>query len=459
MAMELRDRLARRLACDVLVEASTGFDQARTLWNAAADRHPAAIARCTSVDEVRAAMAVAREVGLGLSVRGGGHGVAGRALRDGTVALDLSLMQRVTVDEERRLARVEAGATWAVLDEATSAHGLATPGGLISSTGVAGLTLGGGFGWLSRQHGLSCDNVLAIEATAADGRVLRVTAEENPDLFWALRGGGTFGLVVVTAFEFTLHPHSRVTGGPRFFPGGAASARLKAWRDATLRAPETLGAIALLVTAPPAPFLPPDLHGKKVLALVSCSTEDEAQGARDVDSLHTGATPAADLVAWRPYVEQQRLMDPLAPAGRHHAWRSAFVPRLDDALLDELVATSESAPSPLTEVHLYRLGGALARVPPGATAFTQRGEDFLVGLFTTWQGPAESAVNRAWARERWGRLSRFFPGGSYSNFEAEGSMKAMLGGAGPRLTALKKAWDPGGVLGPLPGAAAAPPSG
>jgi FAD/FMN-containing dehydrogenase len=451
MAIDFRSELARRVGCEVLSPGAPGFDGARSLWNAAVDRHPAVIVRCTTAEDLRAALAVAREAGLGVSVRGGGHGVAGRAIRDGALMLDLSGMCRITVDVPGRLARVEAGATWAVLDRATAEHGLATPGGLISTTGVAGLTLGGGFGWLTREYGLACDNVVALEAVTADGRTVRASPAENPDLFWALRGGGVCGLVAVTSFEFRLYPLREVIGGPRFFRGGEARMLLRGWRDAALRAPPSLGTIVLLTTAPPAPFLPTDMHGRKMMAMVSCSTEAGDDGARDVSSLHAGVTPAADLVARRPYVEQQRLLDPLAPPGRHHAWRSAFVGTLEDGLLDELVATSESAPSPFTEVHLYRLGGAMTRVPPEATAFTHRDAAFLVGVFATWQSPAEAEANRAWARERWSRLSRFFPGGSYSNFEAEGTLKAMLGIAAPGLTALKQEWDPAGMFGPLPG--------
>jgi hypothetical protein len=218
-----------------------------------------------------------------------------------------------------------------------------------------------------------------------------------------------------------------------------------------LDAPDSLGSIVLLVTAPPAPFLPPALHGKKTVAIVSCSTASPDKAADAVAAMHPGAVPSADLVDRRPYHVMQGLMDPLAPPGRRHAWRSAFVDSLDDGLIDELVATSESAPSPLTEVHIYLLGGAMGRVPPMATAFAHRGAAFLVGVFTTWQDPGSSEENLAWARERWGRLSRFFPGASYSNFEAEGSLRAMLGSSAPRLTALKQEWDPSGVFGPLPG--------
>jgi FAD/FMN-containing dehydrogenase len=452
MAIELGSELARRVKCEVLTPTSPGFDGARSLWNAAVDRHPAAIVRCTSPKEVRDVLALAGEAGVGVSVRGGGHGVAGRAIRNGALVLDLSAMRRVEVDAPGRRARVEAGATWAVLDQATAEHGLATPGGLISTTGVAGLTLGGGFGWLTREHGLACDNVVAFEAVAAGGRVVRASASENADLYWALRGGGPCGLVAVTSFEFQLHPLHEVTGGPRFFRGGEARTLLRGWRDAALRAPDSLGTIVLLTTAPPAPFLPADLHGRKMMAMVSCSTAPGDDGSRDVSSLHAGAAPAADLVARRPYFEQQRLLDPLAPPGRYHAWRSAFIPTLEDALVDELVATSESAPSPLTEVHLYRLGGAMSRTPPEATAFPHRSDQFLIGVFATWQSPSEADENRDWARERWGRLSRFFTGGSYSNFEAEGTLKSMLGIAATRLTSLKRAWDPAGTFGPLPGA-------
>jgi FAD/FMN-containing dehydrogenase len=453
MAIDLGSALARALPCPVLTPTSPGYELARALWSAAIDRRPAAIVRCTSAAEVATALRVTRESGGTVSVRGGGHGVAGRALRDGAVLLDLSSMREVAVDAAGRRARVSAGARWADVDEATAAHGLATPGGLVSTTGVGGLTLGGGFGWLSREHGLACDNVLAFEAVTADGREVRVSAGEHPELFWGLRGGGACGLVVVTAFHFALHPLSSVTGGPRFFPGAGAPALLRRWREATLAAADSLGSVVLLVTAPPAPFLPTALHGQKAVAVLGCSTAPTEVAAREVATLHAGSEPAADLVARRPYPELQRLQDPLAPPGRHHAWRSAFVSTLGDALLDELVATSESAPSPLTEVHLYRLGGAIARVPVGATAFPHREASFLVGLFTTWEAPSAASENLAWAKERWGRLSPLLSAtASYSNFEAQGSFSAMQGPAAPGLTRLKQTWDPDGLLGPLPGA-------
>jgi len=452
MGVALTAELARRVGCEVLDASSPGFDEARRLWNAEADRRPAAIVRCRTAAHVREAIAVARSAGSGVSVRGGGHGVAGRALRDGAVALDLSGMRAVAVNAAARTARAEAGATWAVFDEATAAHGLATPGGMISTTGIAGLTLGGGFGYLSRQHGLACDNVLSFEAVTADGREVRASATENGDLFWALRGGGAFGLVAVTAFVFRLHPLREVTGGPTFFPSSDASRVLRAWRDATLAAPDSLGTTAILATAPPAPFLPAALHGKTILAVMACSTAPEADAMRELARLHAGVEPAASLVGRRPYPEHQRMLDPLAPPGRRHMWRSGFVRTLDDALLDALVATAESAPSPFTEVHLYRFGGAIGRTPASATAFTHRDAPFLAGLFTAWQDPPAAPANLAWATERWSTLARSLSGDSYVNFEAQGSLAAMAGAAAGRLGTLKKTWDPDGTFGPMPGA-------
>jgi len=451
MGSALTAELARRIGCEVLDASSPGYDEARRLWNAGADRRPSAIVRCRSAADVREAIAVARGSGAGVSVRGGGHGVAGRALRDGAVALDLSGMRAVAVDPKARTARAEAGATWAVFDEATAAHGLATPGGVISTTGIAGLTLGGGFGYLSRQHGLACDNVLSFEAVTADGREVRASASENTDLFWGLRGGGGFGLAAVTVIEFRLHPLREVTGGPVFFSASDARRVLRAWRDGMLAAPDSLGSAALLATAPPAPFLPAALHGKVMLAVVACSTPAEKDAAQDIARLHAGTAPAASLVARRPYVEQQRMLDPLAPPGRHHMWRSAFARTLDDGLVDALIGTAESAPSPFTEVHLYGFGGAIGRTPAAATAFAHRDAPFLVGLFTAWQDPPAAAANLAWATERWSAITRSLSGESYSNFDTQGSLAAMLGAGAGRLGSLKRTWDPDGAFGPMPG--------
>jgi len=311
----LLDTLRSRLRGTSLVRGDEGYDIARRVWNGAIDRHPSCIVGCADAEDVSHAMRIASEHGLRMTVRGGGHNVAGRSIRDGSLLLDLSKLRQVAVNRESRVATVQGGAVWRDVDSATAIEGLATTGGLISSTGVGGFTLGGGAGWLMRKHGLACDNLRSAEVVTADGQILTASATENPDLFWGLRGGGgNFG--VVTAFELDLHPVGpTVAAGPIFYPGDRAEEIMRFYRDFARDLPDELSTLVNLITAPPAPFLPEDWHGKKLIALVGCYSGDPEEGMKVLQPIRDLGDPVADLVGPMPYVQMQSLLDALWPKG------------------------------------------------------------------------------------------------------------------------------------------------
>ena len=428
--------LRSSLRGDVLRPGDAGYDEARRLWNGMIDRSPGLIVRCAEVADVVRAVDFARINDLLLAVRGGGHNAAGLGSCDGGLVIDLSPMRRVDVDPERRTARVQGGATWRDLDVATQAHGLATTGGAISTTGVGGLTLGGGIGWLMRRHGLACDNLLSVEIVTADGQVRTASATDHPDLFWGVRGGGgNFG--VVTTFEFRLHPVSEIYDGMMLHPFARAREVLHAYRDLTRSAPDELTVFCGLLTGP---------DGGKVVATPLCFTGSAAEGERLLRPLREVGPPIVDAVGPTPYGVLQTMLDEGFPAGQQVYWRGDFLHELSDDVIDRAIAHFTAVTSPFTAVLVEHLGGAVRRVEPDATAFDHRDAEYNLAVIARWQDAAERDVHVQWTRDICGAM-RPHARGAYVNYlGAEEGADRVRDAYGPakyaRLAALKRAYDP-----------------
>jgi FAD/FMN-containing dehydrogenase len=423
------------------------YEEARTVRNGLIDRRPALIVRCNGVADVVEAVDFAREQRLVLSVRGGGHNVAGSATNDGGVVIDLSAMRGVRVDPAARTVRVQGGATWGDVDRETQLFGLATPGGVISSTGVGGLTLGGGWGWLRRKFGYCVDNLVSVDIVTADGQVRTASATENPDLFWAVRGGGgNFG--VVTSFEFRLHPVGPLVAlaAPAYALEDAARV-LPAWRDYMQSAPEEVSGSALFWSIPVSEHFPPELHGKAVFiaAAAHCGPADE--GERALMPLRELATPILDLSATMPYAVLQTGFDWAFPKGWLYYWKSHYLDGLGDEVIDALLGCALDRPSPQALVAVWHLGGAASRVGATETAFGRRDAPYLLSFDTTWTEPEDTERCIAWTRTSWAEMRRFGSGGLYLNFAGFGEEKEALVRAGygenyDRLVELKNRYDP-----------------
>ena len=422
------------------------FDEARSIWNGVHDCRPAVIVRCVDAADVRQAIGFARSEGLDVAVRGGGHSIPGFSTCDDGIVIDLSPMKGVKVDEAGRTATAEGGVTWAEFDTATQAYGLATTGGLVSSTGVAGFTLGGGIGWLMRKYGLACDNLRSAEVVTADGQTLTASATENADLFWGLRGGGgNFG--IVTAFEFDLHPVGpTVTAGPVFYPGERAEEVMRFYRDFVRDLPDELTTLVNLLTAPPAPFLPEEWHGKKLVALIGCYCGDVEEGAKAMQPLRELGDPVADLVGPMPYVQMQSLIDALWPRGTNAYMKAGYLRELDDHAIETAARYHQDATSPASEIHIQHFGGAVSRMDEGATAYGERQAPFVLNAIavTHEPGPLDSHVD--WAQRFYAEIGPSLTGGAYINFlsdEGQDRVRAAYGDeAYGRLQALKRNYDP-----------------
>lgn len=420
------------------------YETARRVWNGMIDKRPTLIARCTNAADVKCALAHARGEGLPIAVRGGAHNVAGYATVDDGVVIDLSRMKAIRVDAERRLAFAEPGLTWGEFDAATQAHGLATTGGLVSTTGIAGFTLGGGIGWLMRKHGLTVDNLVGAELVTAEGETLRASETENQDLFWALRGGGgNFG--IVTRFEYRVHPLAQVIGGMALYPASRAGAMLRFFREITDDAPDELTLLFGFLTAPPEPFVPEHLRMKPVVAIVLCYSGDLAEGERLVRPIKSLGPPAVDLIGPMPYAALQSMLDAGAPAGLQNYWKASYLPALSDAAFELLVEHSRRMPSPLSQVHLHHMGGAVARVPKEATAFAHRDAAFAMNIVALWTDPAQNEAHIRWAREFADAMAPHTTGGVYVNFlgnEGEERIRAAYSEQGyARLVEVKTRFD------------------
>lgn len=438
--------LKTRLRGTLLLPAEEGYDEARSLWNAMIDRRPAAIVRCLGAVDILAGIRFARERGIALSVKGGGHNIAGLAVSDGGLMLDTSLMRGVFVDKSARTAHVQPGCLLGDVDRETQLHGLAAGLGFVSSTGVAGLTLGGGFGYLTRRLGWTSDTLLSMTVVTADGRLVRATDEHNPDLFWGLRGGGgNFG--VVTDFEYRLHPVGpEIVGGMIAWRAEAAADVLEMYRTVQEQAPPELTCIALMRKAPPALWLPKAVHGEPIIALVLCHSGAVEDGERLVAPIKAFGRPVGDIVQRRPYVTQQTLLDATQPKGRRYYWKSEYLARLSPDLLAKFVEHAGRNQSPHSAVILFPIDGAVQRLPEDHSAAGNRNARVVLNIAASWERREDDAANIEWARAAWGDLRRFSTGGTYINFQTEDEgderLRNAYGTNYDRLVEVKTKWDP-----------------
>jgi FAD/FMN-containing dehydrogenase len=430
----------------LLTPTDQGYEDARRIWNGAIDRQPALIARCAGVADVLAAVRFAHGHNLCTAVRGGGHGVGGLALCDGGLVVDLSPMKGIRVDPAHRRVRAQAGVLWGELDHETQAFGLATTGGIVSHTGIAGLTLGGGIGWLMRKHGLTVDNLLSADVVSADGELLTASEEQNADLFWGLQGGGgNFG--IVTSFEYRLHEVGRrVLAGPIYFPLELAPRLLRFYRDWIESVPDELTTVVNLRRAPAVPFLPPEVHGRPVVAVVVCFAGDLRQAEEVLRPLRSFGSPIADLIAPKPYAAHQSMFDPTVPHGWHYYWKSHQVSKLSDEIIDRLVTHTEAITSPRSYTIIFQLGGAVARVAEDSTAYARRNAGHAININGAWivADPA-GEEHISWTRALFAALEPYAMG-VYVNFlgaEGDARVRAAYGESKyERLAALKVKYDP-----------------
>ena len=441
------DDLRLALRGEVLLPLNGGYDAARAVWNGLIDRRPALIARCTGPADVLAAVRFCRERELLVSVRGGAHNVAGHAVCDRGVMIDLSPMRGVRVDPANRTARAQAGVTWGALDHETQMYALATPGGLVSDTGIAGLTLSGGLGWLRGKHGLSCDNLRSADVVTADARLTVAGPEGDPDLLWGLRGGGG-NLGIVTSFEFDLHPV-----GPMCmfvfvnYPGERAAETLRAFREYSAAAPAEVSSLASIWRIPDDDAFPEAARGRAALLVAACYAGPVDEGERVMAPLRHLDRPLLDLSRVTPYVSLQTVFDADYPWGAYYYWKSLYLADLSDEAIDETVARGLTAPSPHTNIDIWPIGPGVRRYGADDAAFGRRDARYVVTVEANWRDRAETERNVAWAREFWEALRPLSQGGMYPNFaglvqEASAVVRASFPGTYERLAALKRAYDP-----------------
>ncbi len=444
MAKPTIDQLREQVRGDVIAPGDEAYEEARAVYNAMIDKRPAVVVRPVNAGDVIAAVNFARESAIDLAVRGGGHGVPGFGTCDGGVAIDLSRMKGVRVDPAARTARAEGGATWGDFNAATHAFGLATTGGIISTTGIAGLTLGGGIGYLSRGFGLSCDNLVAADVVTADGRLVQASENNNADLFWALRGGGgNFG--VVTSLEYRLHPVTDIYGGPMFFELEDAGDVLRFYRNFIKDAPEEFGGFPAWQIAPPLPFIPEERHGETFLAFVSCWAGPLDQGEAILKPLRDVAPVVAEHVGPMPYPALNGAFDALVPPGLQHYWKANFVKELTDDAIEAHLAHGPKVPVVNSTVHIYPINGACHGVASDATAFAYRDANFATVIAGMWPDPAQNTVNIKWVRDYYDATAPLSEEGGYVNFMSEDDqsrIKANYKGNYDRLVDVKRTYDP-----------------
>ena len=437
--------LEQTLAGELIRPGDEAYDEARKIWNGAHDKRPALIVRCADTADVVRAVELARSEGLLVAVRGGGHSIPGFSTCDDGIVIDLTPMKAVDVDPDARSARAGGGVTWAEFDAATQAHGLATTGGLVSTTGLGGFTTGGGVGWLMRAHGLACDNLLSAEVVTADGQVVTASADENTDLYWGIRGGGgNFG--ILTSLEYRLHPVGpTVASGPIFYPGDRAEEVLRFFRDFAEQVPDELSLLANVLTAPPAPFLPEEWHGKRLVALLGCYAGDVDAGLEAMQPMRELGDPVADLIGEMPYVEMQALVDALYPRGARAYFKAGYLSALDDDAIETLARYHQTA-APAAEIHIHHFGGAVARVKDDATAYGERQAPYVLNIIALSHQPEGFDENVEWAQRLYADIEPSLTGGAYINYlSAEGAdrVRAAYGEEKfARLQALKDRYDP-----------------
>jgi FAD/FMN-containing dehydrogenase len=447
VGVQALEALSARLDGPTLRPGDAGFNEAIRIWNGLISKRPALVVQPVSIGDVREAIGFARANGLLLSIKGGGHNIAGTSLADGGLTLDMSRMKSVEVDAEQRVARVGAGCLIGDVDRATQEHGLATVFGFVSETGVAGLTLGGGFGYLTRRFGWTVDNLEEVEIVTADGQVRRPAGDENEDLFWAVRGGGgNFG--VVTQFTFGLHEVGpEITGGFIAWDAQKADEVLALYREMTEAGPRELTLAVTMRLAPPAPFIPASWHGLPIVGMIACHTGDLSQAAKDLAPIRALGVPIADLIVRKRYVEQQSMFDASQPNGMHNYWKSEFLPGLSDEFLQTYRQHAARIASPMSQAILFQLGGALAEHDPRATPFGNRDAGHVFFAAGCWPpGTPDAETHRSWARSAWEAIRPYSTGGSYINVqttdEDETRMRGAYGDNLDRLAKVKATYDP-----------------
>ncbi len=435
----------------VLAADDPSYDEVRQVWNAMIDRRPALIARCSGTVDVVRAVQFAREHRIVSSVRGGGHNIAGLAVCDGGLMIDLSLLRGVWVDAAERVCRAQAGCTLADVDRETQLHGLAAVLGFVSATGIAGLTVGGGFGYLTRRHGWTCDNVISMDVVTAEGRVVRASADENADLFWALRGGsGNFG--IVTSFEYRLHAVGpEILGGAIAWSADESKQVLEAFAALSAEAPRELTSVAVLRTAPPAPWLPKAMHGQPIVAIFVCHTGSVEQGEAWLARLRAVGKPVADIVTRRPYTQMQSLLDATQPKGRRYYWKSHYLPRIDARLIDVAIDHARRFQSPHSAILMFQIGGALNDLPADHCPAGNRDAAYVLNITGSWDHAEDDAANILWARDCFEATRPCSTGGTYVNFlnADDGAERIEAAYGAPilqRLAALKRRYDPDNVF-------------
>lgn len=426
---------------------SPDYDTARTIWNAMVDKRPAMIVRCAGTADVIHAVKFAKEHQLLVAVKGAGHNIAGNAMCDGGLVIDLSSMKSVHVDPNTKRARTEPGATLRDFDHETQAFGLAIPLGINSTTGIAGLTLGGGFGWLTRQHGATVDSLVSADVVTHEGKLVHASETENADLFWGIRGGGgNFG--VVTSFEFQLYPVGpEIYAGLIVFPFDQARELLKQYRDLSKRMPEEANTWIVLRKAPPLPFLPEDVHGKEVVVFPNFYNGSADEGQKITDQVRSFGTPVGEFLGMMPYTGWQQAFDPLLTPGARNYWKSHNFVELSDELIEVIIDTVSKLPTPHCEIFIGMMGAAYSRVAANATAYTHRDAQFVINVHSRWDTPEEDSKCIGWAREFFQNAAPFATGGVYVNFMTEEEGDRIQGGAYKsdvltRLTQVKSKWDP-----------------
>jgi len=445
------DRLARQLAGVLLWPGEAGYEWTRKIWNGMIDRRPALIARCETEEDVALCVNFAREHEARFSIRGGGHNVAGSAIRDNAMMIDLSLMKSIEVDPSNRRVRVQAGATLGDLDRETQLHGLAVPVGLVSATGIAGLTLHGGVGWLTRQYGLTADNLEAVELVTAEGKSMRASADENADLFWALQGGGG-NFAAVTAFEFRAYPVGpKVWFAAPFYPAERSAEVLGFFRDFMKSTSDQLGAVAVCWSAPSVPEIPEEQRGKPVVILLACYTGDFERGEAAIEPLRRIGNPLMDLSGAMDFVDVQRFLDADYPDGGLYYWKSLYLETLSDEAICALSSSAAVRPSAESSIDIWALGGALSRHGDNGGPLVSRQSPYLLGIEANWHDPEDSQANIAWTREVHRDMRRFSRGTTYLNFpgfaeEGAEMLRLAYGDNYVRLQEIKAKYDPDNVF-------------
>ncbi|MEJ2689012.1 MAG: FAD-binding oxidoreductase [Deltaproteobacteria bacterium] len=442
--------LKARLVGPVILAGDPDYEDCRTVWNAMIDRKPAFVVRCIGVSDVISCVRFAREHELLLCIKGGGHNIAGLGTADSAMMLDMSLMRGVWVDVEKKLAHVQAGCLLGDVDRETQLHGLATVLGFVSLTGITGLTLGGGFGYLTRRWGWTSDNVAAMDIVTAEAKLVRASEKMNADLFWGLRGGGgNFG--VVTGIDYKLyHLGPEIVGGPVAWPASEASQVIELYQTLTEKAPPELTLATFIRPAPPAPWLPEDYHGKLIVVILACYSGDPDQGEKLVAPIKSFGKPIGDVLIRRPYVQLQSMLDATQPKGRRYYWKSEYLPNIQSALCKKFIEHGEKIPSPHSAVILFHLGGALNALNAWHSPVGNRETHYVLNIAGSWEQEAEDKVNIEWVRQAWSEMKEFSTGGTYINFLAEDEgperMEAALGNGLERLSEIKAKWDPQNVF-------------